>query len=385
MVKKAFERVGTYFYFLPTYSHSKKVIWDNIDNDGFKMLDHIPEEIRKNTNATELKVELVNGSIIQLIAADEFEKSGVGTNPVGVVFSEFSVTNSKAWDFIRPILRVNDGWAIFNFTPRGRNHAHTLLQIAKDNPDTWFGEVLAVGDTGVLTEDQINQERREGMPETMVEQEYYCKFVEGAGQFFKRIKQNSYPQDRSLPEQGDFQLGVDLAKYQDWTVLTPFNLNHGIVYTQDRFNQVDYNLQEAKIEAMARRYGDPLIWPDSTGVGDPIVENLKRRGLRIGGEDGKGFKFTEVSRTNLLNNLAILLEQDRIKIPDDEGLIMELESFQYQLGENGKLKIRVPDGLHDDRVMSLALAVWGYTQPIRPDPYLINQVYQNRQTPRNYK
>lgn len=377
MIKKSFERIGTYFYFLPTYSQAKKVIWDNIDNEGFKMLDHIPKDIIKATNATELKIELINGSVIQLIAADEFEKSGVGTNPIGVVFSEFSVTNAKAWDFIRPILTVNRGWAVFNFTPRGRNHAWNILQVAKNNVETWFSEVLTVEDTDILSPIQINQERLEGMPETMIEQEYYCKFVEGAGQFFKRISQNVYPQDTPLPDEGDFQLGVDLAKYNDFTVITPFNLNHFIVYPQDRFNQMDYNLQKAKIEACARRYGDALVMPDATGVGDPIVEDLKARGLRIG-NDGDGFKFTEVSRQNLLNNLAILLEQDKIKIPDDPGLIAELESFQYTMSETGKIKVKVPEGLHDDRVMSLALAVWGIREPIRVDHYRQNQIYRNR-------
>jgi hypothetical protein len=170
---------------------------------------------------------------------------------------------------------------------------------------------------------------------------------------------------------------VDLAKYNDWSVLTPFNLNTFIAYPQERFNQIDYNLQKAKIEAMARRFGNALIWPDSTGVGDPIVEDLKARGLRIG-NDGEGFKFTKVSRMNLLNNLAILLEQDKIKIPDDEGLISELESFQYSLGETGKIKVKAPEGLHDDRCISLALAVWGATFPIRPDIFTQMRVTQNR-------
>lgn len=382
--KKSFERVGTYFYFLPTYSQAKKVIWDNIDNDGFKMLDHIPKEVIKKTNATELKIELVNGSVIQLIAADEFEESGVGTNPIGVVFSEFSVTSERAWDFIRPILKINNGWAIFNYTPRGKNHAWKVLQIAKQNVDTWFSEVLTVKDTNILTEEEINQERKDGMPEMMIEQEYYCQFIEGAAQFFKRVQQNVYPKDVQLPDMGDFQMGVDLAKYNDWTVLTPFNLNTFIVYPQERFNQMDWNLQKAKIEAMARRFNNALVWPDSTGVGDPVVEDLKARGLNIGGEEGKGFKFTETSRNNLLNNLQILIAQDKIKIPDDEGLIGELESFQYVL-ENGKIKVKVPEGLHDDRVMSLALAVWGVREPIRPDIFSQNRIYENRAKDRNMR
>lgn len=375
MVKEAMNKIGTYFYFLPTYSQAKKVIWDNIDNDRFKMLDHIPKEITRKTNTTELKIDLVNGSIIQLIAADEFKNSGVGTNPIGVVFSEYSVTNPEAWGFVSPILAANGGWAIFNFTPRGMNHGWKVLKLAEQN-DKWFKQILTVKDTNAISKETIEEERK-GQTQNFIEQEYYCKFLEGASQFFKRIHQNKYPKDFILPDNGDFQLGVDLAKYNDWSVLTPFNLNTFIVYPQDRFNQIDYNLQKAKIEAMARRFNNAKIWPDSTGVGDPIVEDLKARGLNIGNE-GEGFKFTESSRMNLLNNLAILLEQDKIKIPDDEGLISELESFQYQLTQNGKIRVRVPEGLHDDRVMSLALSVWGATQPIRQDPYAISRIQQNR-------
>jgi hypothetical protein len=376
MIKRACERVGTYYYFLPTYSQAKKVIWDNIDNDGFKMLNHIPKELLKATNGTELKIELKNGSVIQLIAANEFKNSGVGANPIGVVFSEFSITDPEAWKFVSPILAANGGWAIFNFTPRGKNHAWELLQKAREN-DKWFKEILTVNDTHVFTQDALEEEKRNN-PIAFFEQEYYCAFIEGASQFFKRIHQNTYPKDYMLSEEGEYQLGVDLAKYNDWTVLTPFNMTTFIVHEQERFNQIDYNLQKAKIEAMARRFNNAKIWPDSTGVGDPIVEDLKARGLDIG-NDGEGFKFTEVSRQNLLNNLAILLEQDKIKIPDEEGLIAELESFQYSLNESGKIKVKAPEGLHDDRVMSLALSVWGATQPIRPDMFTMGRVQRNRE------
>ena len=382
-MRRALERVGTYFSFLPTYAQAKKVIWDNIDNDGFKMLDHIPKEIIKNTNATELKIELINGSIVQLISAEEFKKSGVGTNPIGVVFSEYSLSSPEAWKYVRPILAANGGWAIFNFTPRGKNHAWDILQLAKQSDNGWFWQILTVEDTHLLSKDILDQERKE-MPQALFQQEYYCEFLEGAGQFFRRIRENAYPKDIPLPIEGDFQLGVDLAKYQDWTVLTPFNINTFVAYPQERFNQVEWNLQKAKIEAWARRYNNALIWPDATGIGDPIVEDLKARDLNIGGENHEGFKFTETSRTNLLNNLAILLEQGKIKIPDDEGLIAELENFRYELSETGKIKITVPDGTTDDRVMSLGLAVWGMREPVRPDPMQVNRIYQNRAKDRNY-
>lgn len=359
MIKKAFEKIGTYFYFLPTYSQAKKVIWDNIDNDGFKMLDHIPQELIKSTNATELKIELRNGSVIQLIAADEFKKSGVGTNPIGVVFSEYSITDPEAWKFVSPILAVNGGWAIFNFTPRGMNHAWTLLQQVKDNPN-WFTQILTVDDTKVLTPEALEEERRNN-PQELIEQEYYCKFLEGAGSFFKRVSENKIEETDKVDLSRRYQMGVDLAKTMDYTVITVIDLHTFQVHKQERFNQIDWNLQKAKIEAMYLRYGKPLIYMDSTGVGDPIYEDLLHKGIRV-----ESYKFNEQSRRNLLVNLALLLEQDKIRIPDNQTLIDELLSFRYELTERGTTKITVPDGLHDDCVFSLALAC--YNLPINPLP-----------------
>ncbi len=380
---------GNYYYFLPTYSQAKKVIWEGKTKEGVPFLNFFPPElIVGKPNDTELKIKFTNGSIFQLIGTDNID-SIVGSSPIGCVFSEFPLQNPQAWNFIRPILAANGGWAIFNGTPRGRNHAWQVVQAAKENA-LWFWEVLTVNNTHAISTDVLAEEQRQ-MPQALYNQEYLCEFLEGAGQFFRRIHANKYPKDKPLPDQGDFQLGVDLAKYQDWTVITPFNLNFFIAYPQERFNQVDWNLQKARIEAAARRHVSldigqtALIVPDATGLGDPIVEDLKAKGLRIYGENGEGFKFTELSKKQLLDNLAILLEQDKIKIPDDEGLISELESFQYSLSERGKIKVGVPEGMTDDRVMSLALSVWGVREPVRQDPTMLHSVYQNRQKTNSFK
>ena len=370
-IAKAVVTKGIYYYFLPTYRQAKTVAWDSL------VKDHIPLEVIDKKNDSELAVYYKNGSIQRFVGCEDIDKHR-GINPIDVVFDEYSEMSEEIWTaIIQPILRENKGTATFIFTPKGKNHSWKLIQMAKDNPEEWFVSVKGVQDTQVFNEDELREIKR-NTPQALYEQEYECKFIEGAGQFFRRIKQATYPKGTYLPEEGDFQLGVDLAKYQDWTVLTPFNLNHLIAYEQDRFNQVDWNLQKAKIEATARRFNNALIWADSTGVGDPIVEDLKARGLNMGGEDGMGFKFNETSRTNLLNNLAILLEQNKIKIPDDEGLIAELEAFRYELTERGKIKITVPSGMTDDRVMSLALSVWGVREPVRPDVFTQYRVENNR-------
>ena len=174
MVKKMFERIGTYFYIFPTYTQAKKVLWDGRDRDGFPFMGHIPREVIVKKNETELRAEVVNGSALQLIGSDNID-SVLGTNPVGCVFSEFALQDPKAWDYMRPILRENGGWAIFDYTPRGKNHGYALYQMAKDNPD-WFAEILTINDTKCLTEADIDAERREGMSEELIQQEYYCSF-----------------------------------------------------------------------------------------------------------------------------------------------------------------------------------------------------------------
>ncbi len=387
-IRKTQLRKGIYYVFAPTYRQAKQIYFDSL------VKEHVPRDIVDKINDSELAVYYKNGSIQRFAGCEDVDKHR-GINPIDVVFDEFSEEPPAIWEaVIQPVLRENHGTATFIFTPKGKNHSWKLLQMAKDNPQEWFTSVKGVKDTGIFTEAELDEIRR-NTPQSLYTQEYECSFLEGAGQFFRRIHQNTYDVDRKLPEQGDFQLGVDLAKYQDWTVITPFNLNFFVAYPQERFNQVDWNLQKARIEAAARRHAtidsnEPaLIWPDSTGVGDPVVEDLKARGMRIGGEDGIGFKFSETSRTNLLNNLAILLEQDKIKIPNDPGLLEELESFQNRLvtSENGrtKIKVSVPENMHDDRVMSLALSVWGISEPVKPDTFTQNRVAINRQRVGMYK
>lgn len=187
MVFVAWLRKGTYFYFLPTYKQAKEVIWKGIDErTGLTFLDHIPGSILADKNEAEMRITLKNGSTVTLLAADQYDRI-VGTNPVGVVFSEFALQHPSAWDYIRPILAENGGWVIFITTPRGHNHAHDLWDIVEDL-DEWYTEVLTVDDTGAVTEDTIDADRVSGMDPDRIQQEYYCSF-EGAihGAYYSKL------------------------------------------------------------------------------------------------------------------------------------------------------------------------------------------------------
>jgi phage terminase large subunit len=173
--KQAFVRPGLYWHCLPTLKQGRKVIWDNITAEGNNLIRQtFPRELIKRKLEDEMKIELINGSIVQIIGADNFD-SVLGANPLHVTFSEWALTDPRAYDFVRPILRENNGSVAFITTPRGYNHAHKTLEIAKKLPGA-FCAVMTVNDTGVLTDGDIAIDRAMGMPEELIQQEYYCDF-----------------------------------------------------------------------------------------------------------------------------------------------------------------------------------------------------------------
>ena len=146
MITMAMDRIGVYYYFYPSYAQGRKALWDNVDASGFKFLDHIPKElIAGQPNQTEMKVYLKNGSLIQVVGSDNID-TVVGSNPVGCVFSEYPLQDPSGYNFVRPILRENGGWAVFTYTPRGKNHGFDLYEMARKNPE-WYVEKLSINDT----------------------------------------------------------------------------------------------------------------------------------------------------------------------------------------------------------------------------------------------
>lgn len=189
MIFWAMKRKGVYYYIFPEYEQWRKIFWDGIDNDGKKMIDHLPKDWIANINDQQMKITLVNGSIIQVIGTDRKINNIVGGNPVWCIFSEYSISNPLGWDLIRPILKLNGWWAIFVYTPRGKNHGYELLRVAENNPESWFLSLKWANQTygndwnRIVTEQMIEEERKDGMDEDLLQQEYFCSFeaaVKGA-------------------------------------------------------------------------------------------------------------------------------------------------------------------------------------------------------------
>jgi len=175
IICRAIEQMGNYAYYFPTAKLGRKALWKNVDvKAGMRVIDHIPKGILiKPPNQTEMMVELINGSTIQILGTENLDV--VGGNYAGVVFSEYQNQNPLAWDLTRPILAENGGFAWFNGTPRGENHLHELLKCNVTNP-TWFTQVLSCETTGAITQADIEEERRSGMSDALIRQEFYCDF-----------------------------------------------------------------------------------------------------------------------------------------------------------------------------------------------------------------
>lgn len=138
----AHERVGTYWHMLPEAAQARKAIWDAINpRTGKRRIDEaFPKELRSSTREQDMFIKFKCGSSWQVIGSDNYN-SLVGSPPVGVIFSEWSLANPAAWTYIRPILAENGGWAVFIWTPRGRNHATRAFDARSKDP-YWFARKM---------------------------------------------------------------------------------------------------------------------------------------------------------------------------------------------------------------------------------------------------
>ena len=184
VISQMMRRVGNYYYMFPTYAQGKKAIWEGKDQTGMTILSHGPRELLSgDPNNTEMKFTLKNGSLFQMIGTENIDNVR-GSGPCGLVYSEYSMQDPKAFEVMEPALLETGGWAVFVYTPMGKNHGYKLYELARNNPEDWFCERLTVEDTqnrgGTMTVEMVEKAKIRhiamGKSENFIRQEYYCDF-----------------------------------------------------------------------------------------------------------------------------------------------------------------------------------------------------------------
>ena len=364
-IYRALQTPGEYHYMFPTFSQARTVIWDN-----WEMQACVPQSLVEKKNETMMYYRFKNGSKLQLVGGDNWERLR-GTGPIGVTLDEYSEMKAEVYSTLYgPILLQNKGWLAAGFTPKGQNHSFELYNKAVQNPEEYFVHKMKASENPYFEKEDLAKEK-ERTTEAIYNQEYEVEFLASGIEVFKNVDDCLWEGDLTPNPLHQYKMGVDLAKYNDWTVLTPVDLTTLHVGKQERFNRIDYDIQEAKIETAFFKWNKPRMTIDATGVGTPVVDHLKARLGRKHGVMLEPFIFTENSRMELLQNLALLFEQDKIRIPNDPQLLSELKAFRWSLRFSGKnflnrrLVMEVPNGCHDDSVMSLALALYGIKDKVK--------------------
>lgn len=220
----AHQRIGNYWHMLPEYSQGRKAIWSAVNSQtGRRRIDEaFPQELRASTNDHEMFIRFKCGSTWQVVGSDRFD-SDVGSAPFGITFSEWALSDPQAWGYLAPILDENNGWALFITTSRGRNHAKSMLDMARTRSD-WLAQVLTVKDTGYDLE-KVERQRIEyhgvfgqEAGDALIEQEYFCSFDAAVlGSFWGKLLGDAEKEgricrvdvDRSFPVHKAWDIGVD--------------------------------------------------------------------------------------------------------------------------------------------------------------------------------
>ena len=343
----------------PTYDLAEKVFRELVYISGTHLKHRI---LALKENEKKLLLRNMSGGISEI-------RGKSADNPVSLlgegldwcIVDEAARLKPSIWEgHLTQRLIDKKGWALLISTPRGKGWFYDLYrrgQGADPDYESWN----APSRQNPYLDQKLIESERSRLPERVFRQEFEAEFLEGAGQVFRNVRDLATGSfEEAMPGQR-YYAGLDLAKVEDYTVLIVMDKQRRVVHL-DRFHRLDWSIQVNRIKAATDRYNRPLVFIDSTGVGEPIYEALRRAGV-----SAQSYPFTAKSKAALIDGLSILLEKKLVTLPRPEvapDLIDELEAFEYSVTDAGAVKTGAPGGMHDDCVIALSLAAW----PLRNDP-----------------
>ncbi len=304
-------------------------------------------------NESELTLTLINGARIVCKSAEKPDNL-YGEDVFAAVFDEASRAREEAWHALRSTLTATRGKVRIIGNVKGRkNWAYKLARKAESGePGMSYQKITAYDaiDAGILSEDEIEDARRQ-LPDNVFRELYLAEPSDDEGNPFGMIaiRDCIAPMSNNSP----VFFGLDLAKSVDWTCLIGLDKQRKVC----RFERFQKSWLDTT-ETIRRIVGNVPCLTDSTGIGDSILESLQKDGRR----NFEGFKFTQGSKQQLMESLALSIQRQEIGFP--EGVIThELEAFEYEYSRTG-VKYSAPSGMHDDTVCALALANFHKPRPV---------------------
>jgi len=319
---------------------------------GFnRMKSLLPPDLIK-TSDSRLSIVLPTGASI-FCKSGEKSDNLFGAAVKRAVVDEASRLREESWFALRTTLTQKRGRVRFIGNPKGkRNWFWRWCQLAKagQDPEAAYFHLRTL-DNPHVSREEVERARLE-LPPSVFEELYEGLAQEDGAGVFRNIRA-CVGECLMSPRTGRVYLaGLDLARLQDYTVLTIMDAVTRQVVHIERFNELSWNLQVERVKTAVKRYNDAMVMFDATGIGDPIYDQLVTAGVRV-----QPYRLYGEAKNQLIEALSIVFEQKRIVIPPDRQLIHELESYEYELTDQGRVKYHAPEGvgMHDDMVISLAL------------------------------
>lgn len=358
VVMDAVTNPGRHWLVGPNYRQIKSIAWTRLKAVLDVDKDWIFNEQELYAHNPNILDDKGTPTRIELKGADK-EDSLVGVALKSLRVDEAALVKSHVWNqVLRPMLADYEAPAYFYSTPRGKNWFYDLYMRGVNGDAGWKSWRQPTAINAYIKPDEISESKKD-MTEMMFSQEIMAEFLSEETGVFKKIRQCIVGEYKPAVLGRFYVIGIDLAKTVDFTVMTVIDSVTRQIVAWERFQDLAWSIQKIKIQQLSLRYNNALCIIDSTGIGDPIVEDLQNSGLSLWYQaDRPGFKFTNDTKSQLINNLSIAIEQRRITFPYEPILIEELNAFEYNITEGGRIKYGAPEGKHDDCVISLALACW---------------------------
>lgn len=333
---------GRAWWVAPTYRMSEV---------GWRPMRQFAQRLGATVRLSDRQIDMPGGGSVSVRSADNPDTlRGEGLDYV--VLDECAFIGEQTWiEALRPALSDRLGRAMFISTPKGRNWFWRYWQLGQDmGQQEWRSWRFPTSANPFIKASEIDA-ARQSLPERTFAQEYLAEFLEDGGGVFRKVLTAAtlQPQDGPIPGH-QYVMGVDWGKSNDFTVLALWDATERELAYLDRFNQIDYAVQRARLGALADKFRPNMILAESNSIGEPIIEQLRRDGLPV-----RGFTTTNASKALIIEALALALEKESIKIIDDPVLVGELQAYESTRLPGGMTRYGAPEGMHDDCVMAVAI------------------------------